>query len=251
MSAPPSLPVNAALLLDIDGTLLDIAPTPSMVVVPPGLPDSLATLMRHLSDAVALVTGRPIEQVDALFGDLVTAVAGEHGGAIRHRPDAAVARATAHAMPPGWLAHAEALAAATDGVLLEHKAHGFVLHYRLAPEAGPALYREMQALLEDTDGESHLDRFTVMAARMAWEMKPAGIDKGVAVAAVMAGGPFVGRVPVYIGDDTTDEDGIRAAIALGGIGLRVPDVFGDAAGVRAWLASEAARLEMSQPAGLR
>ncbi len=242
MTEPPILPPNAALLLDIDGTLLDIAPTPSMVVISPGLPHSLAALTQRLHGAVALVTGRPIDQVDALLGGLVTAVAGEHGGAIRHFPGGPIERAPLAEVPTAWLAHAEALAAGTDGVLLEPKARGFVLHYRMAPDAGPALYDAMLALLEGTDGESHADRFTVMAARMAWEMKPVGADKGSAVDALMARPPFHGRVPVYIGDDTTDEDGIRAAIGLGGLGLRVPDVFTDPSGVRAWLAREAAAM---------
>jgi trehalose 6-phosphate phosphatase len=71
---------------------------------------------------------------------------------------------------------------------------------------------------------------------MAFEVKPRGADKGTAVAALLAQPPFAGRVPVYVGDDVTDEDAIRAACAAGGFGLRVAEVFGDAAGVRAWLA---------------
>ena len=82
--------------------------------------------------------------------------------------------------------------------------------------------------------------FTVMASSMAWEVKPGGIDKGGAVTALMARPPFLGRTPVYIGDDVTDEDGMRAARALGGLGWRVQDAFGDPAGVRAWLRKQAA-----------
>jgi trehalose 6-phosphate phosphatase len=75
---------------------------------------------------------------------------------------------------------------------------------------------------------------------MAWEIKPAAVDKGVAVAALMSRAPFAGRAPVFVGDDVTDEDGIRVALAMGGAGLRVPDLFGSAAGVRDWLARAAA-----------
>jgi trehalose 6-phosphate phosphatase len=119
-------------------------------------------------------------------------------------------------------------------VLLERKAHGFVLHYRMAPAAGPMLRMALDCMLAGHD------RFTIMSAQMAWEVKPVGADKGTAVTALMAQSPFVGRVPVYIGDDVTDEDGMRAARALGGLGWRVQDVFTDAAGVRAWLARTAA-----------
>jgi trehalose 6-phosphate phosphatase len=230
----PALPPHAALLLDLDGTLLDIAPTPDAVVVPPELPGVLRRLRARLSGALAVVSGRPIAQVDGLLGDAPLAVAGEHGGAIRHAPGAKVEYAALAEPPAQWLAEAEHLAGLTPGVLLERKRRGFVLHYRLAPEAGPSLRRAMLAMLD-----GHADRFVLMAAHMAWEMKPLGADKASAVAAVMACMPFTGRVPVYIGDDVTDEDGMAAARALGGLGWRVREMFGDAAGVRAWLAREA------------
>ena len=94
---------RAALLLDLDGTLLDIAPTPDAVMVPPGLPDVLRTLRRLLGDAVAVVTGRPVETVDALLGDAVFAVAGEHGGAIRHAPGGRLERPPLPSPPGAWL----------------------------------------------------------------------------------------------------------------------------------------------------
>ncbi len=226
-----SLPPNAALLLDLDGTLIDIARTPDAVVVPPDLRTSLARLRTLHADAVAVVTGRPIEQVDALLDDLPYAVAGEHGGAIRHAPGEAIERAALADLPAEWLPRAATIAATHPGALLEEKRRSFVLHFRLAPEAGPALYAAMQALLA-----GHEDNFAIMPALMAWEMKPRGADKATAVTALMARSPFTGRTPVYIGDDTTDEDGMRAARALGGLGWRVQEHFGDAAGVRAWLA---------------
>ena len=120
------------------------------------------------------------------------------------------------------------------GALLERKARGFALHFRRRRTAGAALERAARAIVGDAD--THF----VQAGSMAWEVKPRGADKATAVVALMARPPFAGRVPVYVGDDVTDEDGIRAAQRAGGIGLRVPDVFGDAAGVRAWLAALAA-----------
>ncbi len=231
-SAPstPELPARAALLLDLDGTLLDIAPTPASVVVPPGLLAALKAVRAVLNDAVAVISGRPVEQVDALLDGLPYAVAGEHGGAIRHAPGAPLERPDLPELPADWLARAERAAAAQPGALLERKQHGLVLHYRLCPEAGPALRQALREILNDDDA-----LFTVMSAHMAWELKPRAADKGRAVNRVMARPPFVGRVPIYVGDDVTDEDAIDAACALGGIGLRVADSFGDAAGVRAWL----------------
>jgi trehalose 6-phosphate phosphatase len=234
MPQPPILPDRAALFLDLDGTLIDIAPTPDSVVVPAGLPGHLRALRGRLGDAVAIVTGRPIAQVDALLPDVPYAVAGEHGAAIRPAPDAAVVRAELPDPPPAWLAQAERLIAGHPGALLERKAHGFVAHYRLAPDSGAALRESLVAIM--AAGNDADSGFALMPAHMAWEVKPRGADKGRAVAMLMALPPFAGRVPVYVGDDVTDEDGMDAARERGGLGLRVQEYFGDAAGVRAWLA---------------
>ena len=234
MPDAPRLPERAALLLDLDGTLLDIAPTPDAVVVEPGLPEHLLALRRRLGSALAIVTGRPVEQVEALLPGVAYAVAGEHGGAIRHAPDEPIERAILAALPPEWVTQAETLVAAHPGTLLERKARGFALHYRLAPEAGAAMEAGLRAIL----GAQQTHR--VLPALMAFEVKPKGADKATAVAALMARAPFAGRAPVYIGDDVTDEDGMRAARALGGLGWRVQEVFGDAVGVRRWLAGLAA-----------
>ncbi len=214
---------RTALLLDMDGTLIDIALTPDAVVVPAALLGVLLRLRERLGDAL-----------DALLPGIPYAAAAEHGAAIRHAPGAEVERPGLPHPPPGWRAAAAAAAAAHPGAMLEDKAHGFVLHFRAAPEHGPALRAAAEALIAADP------RFVVMGAKMAWEIKPAAVDKGVAVAALMSRAPFAGRAPVFVGDDVTDEDGIRVALAMGGAGLRVPDLFGSAAGVRDWLARAAA-----------
>ena len=225
---------NAALLLDLDGTLLDMAPTPDSVVVPPDLPDVLRTLRAQLDGALAVVTGRPIEVIDTLLGDAPHAVAGEHGGAVRHEPGGAVERPNLKAPSDAWLARGAVLEAAWPGSMLERKARGFGLHFRLAaPEAGAAIH---DALAELIDGSAD---FELMEGKMLWEVRPRGADKGHAVSRLMARAPFLGRLPVFIGDDVTDEDGMRVARPMGGAGLRVPDVFGDANGCRAWLRATA------------
>lgn len=235
MPAPPAITPGMALLLDLDGTLLDFAPTPDAVVVPPTLPPALAALQARLGGALAIITGRPVAQIDALLPGL-PAVAGEHGGAIRHAPGEAVEREPHPPVPPAWLADAEAAIAAHPGTLLERKAHGVALHFRRAPEAGPALRALAEGLV------ALLPSHALLPGNMVWEVRPRGIHKGNAVRALMARPPFAGRTPVFVGDDITDEDAIAAARALGGIGLRVADSFGSPQAVRDWLAAEAARV---------
>jgi trehalose 6-phosphate phosphatase len=236
---PP--PRQASLLLDLDGTLLDIAATPDAVVVPPDLLVSLRQLRRALGDALAVVSGRPVAQIDALLRDAPYAVAGEHGGAIRHAPDAPTEQAALPPVPARWLAEAALIVARHPGAVLERKTRGFVLHYRAVPEFGPLLREALMPLLAESDA------FALLPARKAWEVKPRGADKGTAVAKLLERPPFAGRLPIFVGDDVTDEDGIAMARARGGEGLLVPDTFGTAFGVRAWLA-EAAATEGAWPA---
>jgi trehalose 6-phosphate phosphatase len=223
------LPDTAALLLDLDGTLIDLAATPDSVIVPQDLPATLIALRDRLGGALAIVTGRPIEAVDHLLPNVATAVAGEHGGVIRYTPGGLLERAPSQPVPQAWLDHADRMSAAFPGSLVERKARGYVLHYRQAPEAGPVFEEALKATL---DGWPH---HRLIRAHMAWEIKPVGIDKGTAVAALMQRAPFAGRMPIFIGDDVTDEDGMREAVTRGGLGLRVAESFGTAGGVRNWV----------------
>lgn len=230
LNLPPlPAPDSTAFLLDIDGTLLDFAPTPMAVQIPPGLPDTLVQLKGRVDGALALITGRPVEQVVALFGDVPHAIAGEHGGVVRHAPSAPIARVPLPEPPLEWLVEAERVAQAHPGALLEHKANGFVLHYRLAPDAGPAMGLALARLISGDEG------FVLMPAHMAWEVRPKGADKGRAVRSIMSHDPFLGRRPIFVGDDTTDLDAVQAARAMGGVGMMVADTFRTPAQVRAWL----------------
>jgi trehalose 6-phosphate phosphatase len=218
-----------AFLLDLDGTLIDLAATPDAVIVPPALPGLLRRLRARHDDAVAIITGRPIEAVDALLGDAPFAVAGEHGAAIRTAPGKAIARGLLPVLPEAAIARAAEVVARFPGALLERKAHGMALHYRQAPEAEATLRDAAAAMV------AAWPEFSLLRGSMTWEVRPAGVHKGVAVRALMQSPPFAGRVPVFIGDDVTDEDAIAAAAALGGAGLRVAEAFGTPADVRAWL----------------
>ncbi len=214
----------------MDGTLLDFAARPMEVVVPPTLPGTLSRLVAELGGALAVITGRPVDQVDTLLPGIVPVIAGEHGGAFRPAPGAELLRPDLPPLPPGMLAEAEAFASLHPGVLLEHKARGVVLHYRLAPGAGAAVTAAVERWVAPFS-----DRFQSMPAHLAWEIRPRGADKGSAVEAVMALPAFAGRIPVFIGDDVTDEDGMAVARRMGGAGLFVPAVFGSPGEVRAWL----------------
>jgi trehalose 6-phosphate phosphatase len=224
---------NAALLLDLDGTLLDLAATPESVVVPPGLADALRIIKDQLGGALAVVTGRTIETIDALLSDVPHAVAGEHGGAVRSGPGAAIERPELKAPPQSWIDRGAMLATAHPGCRFEQKPRGFGLHFRLAPGSGPAIEEALADMVADSED------FHLLRGQMMWEVRPRGVDKGHAVERLMQHPPFLGRLPVFIGDDVTDEDGIRVARAMGGAGLWVPDVFGSAGGVRAWLQATA------------
>jgi trehalose 6-phosphate phosphatase len=224
---------RSALMLDMDGTLIDLAPTPEAVVVQPGLPDVVATLRDQLGGALAIVTGRPIETVERLFGTAPGAIAGEHGGAFRRKPGATIERPDLPSPPAEWLSEAERLVARYEGALLERKARGFALHYRLAPHAEPAFQAAMRRMVDSRPG------FHLLPAHMLWEIRPAGADKGGAVTALMQQAPFTGRIPIFIGDDVTDEDGMRVCRTMGGAGYRVDAVFRDTEGVRTWLRASA------------
>ncbi len=234
LSLPP-LPSfrQAALLLDVDGTLLDFAPTPETVAVPADLPDTLRRLKALLGGAVGVISGRPVEQVDLLFGDAPHAVAGEHGGAVRHAPGAALERVPLPSVPEDWVFEAERTARMHPGARMERKARGFVLHYRAVPEAGAEFGEALRRLMADNS------IFELLAGNMAWEVRPRGADKGGAVAMLMRRAPFAGRLPVFVGDDVTDLDGISMAQKMGGAGLLVADAFGGPSGVRAWLQATA------------
>jgi len=228
---PPPLPDRqAALFLDLDGTLLEIAPRPDAVVVPPHLPGLLARLSAGLGGAVAIVTGRGLEVARGLTQSPPIAFAAEHGTII----DGSGAAAEIPPLPPppsppaAWREAAEAFARAHPGLLLEEKRHGFVLHFRAAPTLGPAATAFLEDLVRDS-------AFQVMPAHAAAELRPRSSDKGTAVRWLMQHPPFAGRRPLFIGDDVTDEYGIEACKALGGTGYRIPRDFAGPAAVHAWL----------------
>jgi trehalose 6-phosphate phosphatase len=232
----PNLTPNHALFLDLDGTLLDFAPTPAEVVVPDGLGHLLDDLSTGLGGALAMLSGRTIEDIDLVTGTRFPAGA-EHGFVCRDGDGVIHQPIETTANRPAWRQALQAAAAAMPGVAIEEKRFTLVAHFRRAPESGPALRRLVDELV------AGVPEVEVLTANMAWEIRPVGADKGRALAWFMQAAPFAGRMPVFIGDDTTDEAAITAADALGGVGLHVHrDFDGTTASVRRWLERAAAAL---------
>jgi trehalose 6-phosphate phosphatase len=241
-SEPPERLVRdprATLLLDVDGTLLDMAPSPDQVVVPPGLTDLLARLCDQLKGALALVSGRPIAELDLLFAPLVLPAAGEHGAEVRHDADRPIVKL---ATRPEALAslYAKLTLAVVDvaGVHIERKRTGFAIHYRQAPH----LAAELRRLVDDGVAEFAKD-IHVQPGKMVLEVKGRGCSKASGVTALMEEPPFTGRRPLFIGDDATDRDAFAAARRFGGhcvsVGADNADiadwVFASPTAVRTWL----------------
>lgn len=221
-----------ALFLDLDGTMIDLAPTPDSVIVPADLIETLAALQIRLSGAVAVVSGRALATIDRLLQPLRLAAAGEHGAALRSAAGEVRAQGNETAVPSEWRTRIRRAAAAWPGVLVEEKDHSVAVHYRANPQAAADVARLLDSLAAEDA------RFEVLPAVMARELRHRSVNKGAAVRALMADQPFSSRRPLFIGDDVTDMDGIAAARALGGEGYLVPDVFGgEPARVRAWLRS--------------
>jgi trehalose 6-phosphate phosphatase len=234
-SRPPDIGADWALFLDLDGTLLDIAPTPTSVSVPDGLVEVLGRLQRQLGGALAIVSGRPLADIDRLLAPLLLPVAGNHGASARLPDGTQQALAAVAALPQDWLERARTACAQWPGTIVEPKPFSLALHFRLAPERKA----DVRALLESL--AAGCDDYEILPAHFAFELRPRQASKGLAIERLMAMAPFHGRVPVFIGDDVTDESGRAAARRLGGMGLDVALNFGgSAACVRQWLASAAA-----------
>jgi trehalose 6-phosphate phosphatase len=233
---PPRTPW--CLFLDIDGTLLDIAPTPDAVSVDAALLDLLRRLERACDGAIALITGRTIAVVDALFDPLRLPVAGVHGFERRD--------AQGHYFRPGFVgaglsylrSEVTALAQSLHGVLLEDKGCAFAVHYRQAPDLEETIRLRLARLASVA-----LPAFELLDGDHVVEIKPVEHDKATAIEAFMQEGPFTGRTPVFIGDDSTDLDGFAAVRRFDGlaiaVGSRIPGErrLAGPRDVRAWLES--------------
>jgi len=213
--APHAIP-QLAIFTDFDGTLVEIAETPDAVELADDLTEQLERAARELDSAFAVITGREISDIDRYLAPLHLPVAGAHGTQ-RRRADG-----TFEEVDPAALLGAEEIAnavaplvAANPSLLLETKEGAVALHYRQAPELESAVRTAMeQAIHTVTD-------FTLVPGKMVLEARPRAVSKGQALRAFMREEPFLGRTPIFIGDDTTDEDAFVAAQELGGVGIKL------------------------------
>lgn len=213
MNFSDALCPTCALFLDFDGTLVDIAPRPEAVVVPEGLIETLRRLHDGLGGAVAVISGRPIGQIDSFLHPLRLPAAGVHG-AERRRADGSLALL----QTPGLErveAVAQNLAREHAGLQVEHKRGSLALHYRQAPALEALCVAAMQAAVDASEG------LALLRGKMVAEAKPSGTSKGHAIEAFLQEPPFAGRTPVFIGDDVTDEVGFATVQRLGGLGVKV------------------------------
>lgn len=215
LPAPPPLAADAALFADLDGTLAPIEARPDQVRPTAERSALLARLRQSLRGRLAVLSGRGLGDLDHLLGREVKAVAAIHG-LIRRGPDGQVHEVAPHPDLPEALHALEDFASAHAGLLVESKSHAVCLHYRAAPEL-EAEVRAFVLPLADRLG------LVLQPGRKVAELRTPGPDKGEALAAFMAEPPFAGAVPVFIGDDATDEHAFAAAGRLGGYGVIVGD----------------------------
>jgi trehalose 6-phosphate phosphatase len=213
-AAPPASKRGYALFLDFDGTLADLAPHPDAVAIDADLGDVLARLAARLDGALAIVTGRPITVIDRHFAPHRFDVAGLHGAELRLR--GTLREATRDPRLPLLAARLRDRFALAPGVIVEDKGGSVAVHWRLAPDAEPAVALALQ------DGLAWLGPgWRLLRGKAVLELLPAAASKGDAIRAFLQEPPFRGRRPVFAGDDVTDEDGFAFVQQAGGLAFRV------------------------------
>ena len=246
--APDTVPVPAslvphlsqtAILLDIDGTLLDLAPTPREVWVPPDLSKTLGRLLLRTSGALALVSGRSLNDIDLIFAPEQFPAVGGHGAEMRISTDSEAVATHAPPMDKELKRRLAAIAKLSPGILLEDKGYSLALHYRLAPHAERAIYEAVSLIRADLPNAP----IEVLPGKCVCEIKHSGFNKASGVRELMTHEPFKGRRPLFVGHDVTDETVFALMPDMGGlafsVGRRAKGVagyFDDPGDVRAWLA---------------
>ena len=230
---------QCAILLDIDGTLLDLAPTPREVWVPPGLATTLNRLLEKTLGALALVSGRSLNDIDLIFAPEQFPAVGGHGAEMRLTTDSEAVATRAPPMDKELKRRLAAIAKLSPGILLEDKGYSLALHYRLAPHAERAIYEAVSLIRADLPDAP----IEVMPGKCVCEIKPSGFSKASGVIELMSHQPFKGRRPVFVGDDVTDESVFAIMPDFGGLAFSVgrratgvTDHFDEPREVREWLA---------------
>lgn len=210
---PPDLLEGAALFLDFDGTLVELAETPDSIRVPPALGPLLERLRARLGGRLAIVSGRALADLERHLPCSGVAIAGSHGLELR-LADGTGLPLSAPAGLDEARAEVDGFAAGRDGLIVEAKPLGIALHYRRAPDSE-------QAVLEFMQGIARRRGLLLQRGKMVAELRAPGADKGDALKALMREPRFAGARPLFVGDDLTDEHAFAAAAALGGAGILV------------------------------
>ena len=216
---PPILHERCALFLDIDGTLLDLAPTPDSVRVDANIAALLPALAERLGGAIALITGRSMADADRLFRGLSLPIAGQHG--LERR----AANGSLHRHLPTFAGlgrlrrDLKQFVARHDGLMLEDKGVTLALHYRQAPRLASHVHRTLRSHL--AAALANESGWKLQPGKDVLEVKPDGRDKGTVILEYMEEAPFASRLPVFVGDDRTDEYGFVAVTVAGGWAVKV------------------------------
>lgn len=231
---------HCALLLDIDGTLLELAATPSEVKVPAGLESTLRELHARTDGALALVSGRSLEDIDRIFAPMRLPIVGGHGAEMRLSVDNEAVAVHAPPMDKDLKRRFAAIAQLSPGILLEDKGYSIALHYRLAPMFERTIYEAVSAIRADLP-EAPVE---IMPGKAVCEIKHSGFTKATGVVELMRHEPFAGRRPIFLGDDATDETVFAIMPGMNGISFSVgrhahgvDGYFEAPRDVRAWLAN--------------
>jgi trehalose 6-phosphate phosphatase len=230
--------LSIAVLLDVDGTLLDIAPTPDAVIVPASLRRTLSAVSERVGGALALVSGRTVADLDGIFAPLRLPAIGGHGAEMRlGATNAPLVRQTGP-LDPRFKSAIWAAAERHPGVIVEDKGYSMALHFRSAPKQGLSLVHDVEQVHRDWPQQA----IELLKGKAVIEVKQTGFNKGSAVRELMRQQPFVGRRPIFVGDDITDEDAFAVMREFGGqaisVGRKLPgvsEVIASPADVRQWL----------------
>jgi trehalose 6-phosphate phosphatase len=217
---------RTAILLDIDGTLLDLMPTPREVWVPPGLSKTLNGLLEKTSGAMALVSGRSLNDIDLIFAPEQFPVVGGHGAEMRLSADSEAVAVHAPPLDKELKRRLATIAKLSPGILLEDKGYSLALHYRLAPHAEKAIYEAVSLIRADLPNAP----IEVLPGKCVCEIKHSGFTKATGVRELMTHEPFRGRKPLFIGDDVTDESVFAILPDFDGVGFSVGHLVRGGAG---------------------